>query len=63
MECEVRQSQLWNKCAVRADSAHVRHTIVDVNVVIGVVLCGLLVDVRVVPVLLVMRLFSFTSFS
>ena len=50
----VRQSQLWNKCAVRADSVHVRHAIVDVNVVIGVVLCGLLVGVRVVPVLLVM---------
>ena len=53
-ECEVRQSQLWNKCAVRADSVHVRHAIVEVNVVIGVVLCGLLVGVRVVPVLLVM---------
>ena len=59
----MRQSQLWNTCAVRADSVHVRHAIVDVNVVIGVVLCVLLVDVRVVPVLLVMRLFSFTSFS
>ena len=46
----MRQSQLWNKCAVRADSVHVRHAIVDVNVVIGVVLCGLLVGVRVVPV-------------
>ena len=32
----MRQSQLWNKCAVRADSVHVRHAIVDVNVVIGV---------------------------
>ena len=31
----MRQSQLWNKCAVRADSVHVRHAIVDVNVVIG----------------------------
>ena len=50
----MRQSQLWNKCAVRADSVHVRHASVVVNVVIGVQLCGLLVDVRVVPVLLVM---------
>ena len=50
----MRQSQLWNKCAVRADSVHVRHAIVDVNVVIGVVNCGLLVGVRVVPFLLVM---------
>ena len=46
----MRQSQLWNKCAVRADSVHVRHAIVEVNVVIGVVLCGLLVGVRVVPI-------------
>ena len=46
----MRQSQLWNKCDVRADSVHVRYAIVDVNVVIGVVLCGLLVGVRVVPV-------------
>ena len=60
----MRQSQLWNKCAVRADSVHVRHAIVDVNLVIGVVLCGLLVGGRVVPVLLVMLQFvSFTSFS
>ena len=43
-----------HKCAVRADSVHVRLAIVEVNVVIGVVLCGLLVGVRVVPVLLVM---------
>ena len=34
---------------MRADSVHVRHAIVEVNVVIGVMLCGLLV-VRVVPV-------------
>ena len=39
---------------MRADSVHVRHAIVEVNVVIDVVLCGLLVGVRVVPVLLVM---------
>ena len=48
----MRQSQLWNKCAVRADSVHVvRHAIVEVNVVIGVLVvhCELLV-VRVVPV-------------
>ena len=35
---------------MRADSVHVRHASVEVNVVIGVVLCGLLVGVRVVPV-------------
>ena len=39
---------------MRADSVHVRHAIVEVNVVIGVLLCGLLVGVRVVPVLFVM---------
>ena len=48
----MRQSQLWNKCALRADSVHARHAIVEVNVVIGVLLCGLLVVVRVVPVFL-----------
>ena len=48
-ECEMRSElKPWNvmcetittveKCAVRADSVHVRHAIVDVNVVIGVVL-------------------------
>ena len=42
------------QCAVHANSVHVRHASVEVNVVIGVVLCGLLVDVRVVPVLFVM---------
>ena len=46
----VRQAQLWNKCAVCADSVHVRHAIVEVNVVIGVLLCGLLVGIRVVPI-------------
>ena len=46
----MRQSQLWNKCAVRADSVHVHDAIVEVNVVIGVLLCGLLVCVRVVPI-------------
>ena len=47
----MRQSQLWNKCAARADSMHVvRHAIVEVNVVIGVVLGELLVVVRVVPI-------------
>ena len=48
----VRQSQLWNKWAVRADSVHVRHAIVGVpcvNVVIGVVL-GELHVARVVPI-------------
>ena len=44
---------------MRADSMHVRHASVEVhvqcvNVVIGVVLVVLLVDVRVVPVLLMM---------
>ena len=35
---------------MRADSVHVRHAIVEVNVVIGVLLCGLLVGgIRVVP--------------
>ena len=47
------------RCAVRADSVHVRHASVEVqvhcvNVVIGVVLGELLVVVRVVPILLVM---------
>ena len=52
------------QCAKCADSMHVvRHAIVEVNVVIGVVLCGLLVGVRVVPVFLVMLQLSFTSFS
>ena len=46
----MRQSQLWNKYTVRADSVHVRHAIVEVNVVIGVMLCGLPVVVRVVPI-------------
>ena len=44
MECEV-----WDN-----HNVHVRHASVVVNVVIGVQLCGLLVDVRVVPVLFVM---------
>ena len=48
----MRQSQLWNKCAMRADSVHVRHAIVEVNVFIGVLVVHgeLLVVVRVVPV-------------
>ena len=44
------------QCAMRADSLHVRHAIVEVpcvNVVIGVVVGELLVVVRVVPVFLV----------
>ena len=50
----MRQSQLWNKCAMRANSVHVRHAIVEVNVVIGVLVVHgeLLVFVRVVPVFL-----------
>ena len=44
----MRQSQLWNTCAVRAESVNVRHAIV--SVVIGVVLCGRLVGVRFVPI-------------
>ena len=63
MECESAQDLSQEVCGVtitscgtkmRADSVHVRHASVEVNVVIGVVLCGLLVGVRVVPVLLVM---------
>ena len=50
------------RCAVRADSVHVRHASVEVqvhcvNVVNGVVLGELLVVVRVVPILLVMLWF------
>ena len=46
---------------MRADSVHVRHASVEVqvqcvNVVIGVVPCVLLVGVRVVPVFLVVML-------
>ena len=52
MKCETITTV--EQCAVRADSTHVRHASVEVNVVIGVLLCGLLVGVRVVPVLLVM---------
>ena len=50
----MRQSQLWNQCAVRADSVHVHHAIVEVNVVIGVLVVHgeLLVVVHVVPVFL-----------
>ena len=33
-----------------ADSVHVRHAIVEVNVVIGVLFCGLLLGARVVPI-------------
>ena len=53
------------RCAMRADSMHVvRHAIVEVNVVIGVlVVHSELLVVRVVPVLFVMLQFSFTSFS
>ena len=47
------------RCAVRADSVHVRHASVEVqvqcvNVVVGVVLGELYVVVRVVQILLVM---------
>ena len=35
---------------MRADSVHVRHAIVEVDVVIGVLLVGLLVGVRIVPI-------------
>ena len=43
------------RCAVRADSVHGRHASVEVqvhcvNVVIGVLLCGLLVGVHVIPI-------------
>ena len=42
------------QCAICADSMHVRHAIVEVNVVIGVLVVHgeLLVVVRVVPVFL-----------
>ena len=67
MECEssqdlshevyVRQSSpTVEQCAMRADSVHVRHAIVEVNVVIGVLLCVLLLGVRVGPVFLVVML-------
>ena len=52
MKCETITAV--ERCALSADSVHVRHASVEVNVVIGVVLCGLLVDARVVPVLIVM---------
>ena len=48
MKCETITTV--EQCAVRADSVHVRHAIVEVNVVIGVLLCGLLVGIRVGPV-------------
>ena len=68
MECECAQNLSHEvcgvitncgRCTVRADSVHVRHASVEVqvhcvNVVIGVVLGELLVVVRVVPILLVM---------
>ena len=48
------QQRLRNKCALRADSMHARHAIVEINVVIGVLVVHgeLLVVVRVVPVFL-----------
>ena len=70
MECEVCIMKSCGK--MRAGSVHVviRHASVEVqvhcvNVVIGVLVVHvvLLVGVRVVPVLLVMLWFSFTSFS
>ena len=68
MECESAQDLSHEvcgvitncgRCAVRADSVHVRHASVEVqvqcvDVVIGVVLREMLVVVRVVPILLVM---------
>ena len=48
MKCETITTV--EQCAVRADTVHVRHAIVEVNVVMGVLLCGLLVGVRVIPV-------------
>ena len=62
MKCETIATVEQMRSACRL-SACISHASVEVNVVIGVVLCGLLVDVRVVPVLLVMLYFSFTSFS
>ena len=57
--CGVIMTSCGQRCAMRADSMHVvRHAIVEVNVVIGVLVVhgGLLVVVRVVPVLFVMML-------
>ena len=51
-----QSSPTVEQCAIRADSVHVRHAIVEVNVVTGVVLVVLLVGVRVVPVFLVVML-------
>ena len=76
MECESAQDLSHEvcgvitncgRCAVRADSVHVRHASVEVqvqcvNVVTGVVLGELLV-VRVIPVLLVMLQFVAHLFS
>ena len=53
-ELESWNVKCGNICAVSADSVHVRQAIVEANVVIGVLLCGLFVGVRVVPVLLEM---------
>ena len=49
--CGVIINRDCEQCAVRADSVHVRHASVEVNVVIGVlVVHGELLVVRVVPV-------------
>ena len=55
MKCETITT-VEQRCAMRADSMHVvRHAIVEVNVVIGVlVVHGELLVVRIVPVLFVM---------
>ena len=72
MECESAQDLSHEVCGVmwRADSVHVRHASVEVqvhcvNVVIGVLVMDgeLLVVVRVVPVLLVMLQFIAHLFS
>ena len=57
--CGVIMNKDCEQCAMRADSVHVRHASVEVqvhcvNVVIGVVLGELLVVVRVVPILIAM---------
>ena len=49
MKCETITTVEQMRSACRL-SACTRHSIVEVNVVIGVLLCGLLVGVRVVPI-------------
>ena len=64
--CGVITNRDCEQCAICADSMHVvRHAIVEVNVVIGVLVVHgeLLVVVRVIPILLVMLWFVAHLFS